>query len=75
MARSSEAFLAEQFPRSQIVPLSATNNDVYLVTSEDGSVVVKLVTDGDIPLDYLAEVNAQGVHRALRPPLPLRKEP
>ena len=57
MASSFEAFVAERFPQSQVVPLSGTNNDVYLVTSDEGSVVVKLVTDGDIPLDYLAEVN------------------
>ena len=57
MASSFEAFVAERFPQSQIVPLSGTNNDVYRVTDGDGSVVVKLVTDGDIPLDYLAEVN------------------
>ena len=75
MASSFEAFVAERFPQSQIVPLSGTNNEVYLVSSGDGPVVVKLVTDGDIPLDYLAEVNTQGVHRALRPPLPLMKEP
>ena len=49
--------MAERFPQSQIVPLSGTNNDVYRVTDGDGSVVVKLVTDGDIPLDYLVEVN------------------
>ena len=57
MAGSFEAFVAERFPQSQTVPLSGTNNDVYLVTNDDGSVVVKLVTDGDIPLEYLAEVN------------------
>ena len=57
MASSFEAFVAGRFPQSQVVPLSGTNNDVYLVTDDDGSVVVKLVTDGDIPLDYLAEVN------------------
>ena len=49
--------MAERFPQSQIVLLSGTNNDVYLVTNGDGAVVVKRVTDGDIPLDYLAEVN------------------
>ena len=53
MASSFEAFVAERFPRSEIVPLSGTNNEVYLVSSGDGPVVVKLVTDGDIPLDYL----------------------
>ena len=57
MASSFEAFVAERFPQSQVVPLSGTNNDVYLVTDGDGSVVVKLVTDGDIPLKYLVEVN------------------
>ena len=57
MANSFEAFVAERFSRSQVIPLSGTNNDVYLVTNDGGSVVVKLVTDGDIPLDYLAEVN------------------
>ena len=57
MASSSEAFVAERFPRSRIVPLSGTNNDVYRVTDGDGSVVVKLVTDGDIPLEYLVEVS------------------
>ena len=57
MASSFEAFVAERFSRSQVIPLSGTNNDVYLVTNDGGSVVVKLVTDGDIPLDYLAEVN------------------
>ena len=57
MASSFEAFVAERFPQSRVVPLSGTNNDVYVVTNGGGSVVVKLVTDGDIPLDYLAEVN------------------
>ena len=57
MASSFEAFVAQRFPQSRMVPLSATNNDVYRVTNDDGSVVVKLVTDGDIPLEYLVEVN------------------
>ena len=57
MASSFEAFLAERYPQSQVVPLSGTNNEVYLVTIGGGSVVVKLVTDGDIPLEYLVEVN------------------
>ena len=57
MASSFEVFVAERFPRSQMVPLSRTNNDVYRVTTDDGSVVVKLVTDGDIPLEYFVEVN------------------
>ena len=57
MVSSFEAFVAERFPQSRMVPLSGTNNDVYRVTNDDGSVVVKLVTDGDIPLEYLVEVN------------------
>ena len=56
MASSFEAFVAQRFPQSRMVPLSKTNNDVYRVTNDDGSVVVKLVTDGDIPLEYLVEV-------------------
>ena len=57
MASSFEAFVAERFPQSRMVPLSGTNNDVYRVTNDDGSVVVKLITDGDIPLEFLVEVN------------------
>ena len=76
MASSFEAFVAERFPQSRIVPLSGTNNDVYLVTDGDGSVVVKLVTDGDIPLGYLAEVSQVVARRlptqAVREMPPLR---
>ncbi|MDE0065758.1 MAG: hypothetical protein OXN44_02680 [Acidimicrobiaceae bacterium] len=57
MASPLETFVSKRFPRSQVVPLSGTNNDVYLVTNDDRVVVVKLVTDRDIPLDYLAKVN------------------
>ena len=57
MVSALDLFVTEKFPRSQIVPLSGTNNDVYLVTNDDGSVVVKRVTDSDIPLDYLSKVN------------------
>lgn len=52
-----QTFLAERFPQSRIVPLSRTNNCVYLVTNDDESVVVKLLTDSDIPVGYLAEVS------------------
>ena len=73
MASSFEAFVAERFPQSQVVPLSGTNNDVYL--GDEGSVVVKLVTDGDIPLDYLADGNPHRIrcrHRSRRPPRAVR---
>ena len=57
MVSSFEAFVAKRFPQSQIVSLSRTNNYVYLVTNDNESVVVKLLTDSDIPVSYLAEVS------------------
>ncbi|MFF5481888.1 phosphotransferase [Streptomyces sp. NPDC012935] len=53
-------FLDSEFPQAHVTQLSDTNNPVFLVSSpEAGQVVVKHVTDTDIPLSYLARVNEE----------------
>lgn len=67
-------FLAREFPGAPISELSGSNNLVHLVRTEDGPVVAKHVTDGDIPLDYLAKATTalgehlpvQRIHRVCR---------
>ncbi|RAJ67170.1 hypothetical protein K378_02536 [Streptomyces sp. Amel2xB2] len=58
-----ESFLAEQYPGADISELSGSNNVVYSVKTESGPIIAKHVTDSDIPLSYLADVNdALSVH-------------
>jgi hypothetical protein len=67
-------FLVEEFPGARISELSGSNNLVYQVRTEHGPLVAKHVTDGDIPLGYLAEATAalgehlpvQRIHRVCR---------
>ncbi|MDT0266104.1 phosphotransferase [Streptomyces sp. DSM 44915] len=52
-------FLAAEFPGARVSELSGSNNTVFHVESDDGPMVVKHVTDTDIPLSYLADANAR----------------
>lgn len=55
-----QSFLAAQFPGAEVTDLSGSNNTVYRVRAASGEdVVVKHVTDSEIPLTYMVEANAR----------------
>ncbi len=57
MIDSFETFVTERYPAGKLTPLSDSNNRVYRVDDSGASLIVKHITDVDIPLDYLATVN------------------
>jgi hypothetical protein len=65
---SPDAFVGSLFPGAKITCVSRSNNIAYVVETGGEVVTVKVMTDPDIPTDYLLEVN-QAIARTCRTPL------